>query len=140
MGKFSINNDFAVFYFLQPNPCSDVYQYFKKEGLLDLDDVLDFSDKPLEERLSALNKAINFEAGVDTLYMTRQEIQQIIADGYKRFMISRFKRYLLRPWLILRKVHNLEEAKFLGRLMLIAPRIYLRAMMRKVGLYSLFWS
>lgn len=118
--------DFALFYLLIPQPTSDVYQYFKKEGLLDFDDY--FKNLEIDgELFEEINYKLN-ESGSDTVYFKKEELQALQKKAYKDFLIYRSLSYLINPLRILRKIRSLEDFKYFLRLMRIGLMIVLRTM------------
>ena len=129
--------DFAFFYFLQPNPCSDVYEDFKKLGLLDLDPLLTSAVTP--EGLRNLHDALSFNEGVDGVYMKKEEVRQLINQAYKRFMLHALLRALLHPSRVLRKIRTREDLGLIFRIALRVPILLFRIGMGKIGMAELLW-
>lgn len=91
--------DFATFFLLLPHPSSEVYKYFVKEGLYNPND-----------SMSALN-----EGGCNSVYFTKQELNNFRVKAYKEFVEHQFKRYLKNPLHIMRKIRNLEDLLYVIR-------------------------
>jgi len=105
--------DFAAFYILCPMPTSDVYQYFKDEGLLDFDFI--FNDNVFnEEKYEEMYKTLNDE-GTPTKHFTPAEIKEIQIKAYRSFIIYRALTFL-NPSRIIRKIHSIEDLKYTSRL------------------------
>jgi len=91
--------DFATFFLLLPHPSSEVFKYFVKEGLF-----------KSEDAMSALN-----EGGCATLYFTKTQLNEFRVRAYKEFVGHKFKRYLLHPSILLRKIRNWEDLLYVIR-------------------------
>ena len=101
--KFAINSgtDFALFYPLTPFRGTPIYNIFKEKGLL-----LHKEDKEL----------FITESTRDTVNFTKEEIANLVLETYKRFMFSRILRYLFNPLNLIRKIHSIEDFKYMLRL------------------------
>jgi magnesium-protoporphyrin IX monomethyl ester (oxidative) cyclase len=118
--------DFACFYLLMPQPTSEVYQYFKKEGLLDLDRFLTdpgFSESEFEK----VNYVLN-ETGADTVHFNREELNRWQKKAYRSFMGYRALTFLLNPLRICRKIHSMEEFWYVFRLVRLGALAFLRTL------------
>ncbi len=105
--------DFAAFYILAPMPTSDVYKYFRDEGLLDFDFI--FNDSVFnEEKYEEMYKILN-DGGTPTKHFTPAEIKEIQIKAYRSFIIYRALTFL-NPWRIVRKIHSMEDLKYTFRL------------------------
>lgn len=105
--------DFAAFYILCPMPTSDVYKYFKDEGLLDFDFI--FNDNIFnEEKYEEMYKTLNDE-GTPTKNFTPAEIKEIQTEAYRSFIIYRAFTFL-NPLRVVRKIHSMEDLKYTFRL------------------------
>lgn len=116
--------DFATFYLLIPQPTSDVYRYFKKEGLLDFDDFfksVDFN----EEEFEKINRVLN-EIGTDTIYFRKEELNQFQKEAYRSFIKHRAWTYIVNPLKILRKIHSTEELRYVLKLLIMGLSIFVR--------------
>jgi hypothetical protein len=60
--------------------------------------------------MSALN-----EEGCDSVYFTKQQLNDFRVRAYKEFVQHKFKRYLLHPLLLLLKIHNWEDLLYVIR-------------------------
>lgn len=129
--------DFAFFYFLQPNPVSDVYKDFKKLGLLDLDDILAVPVTP--EGLKRLHDALSFNEGVDVVEMSKDEVRRLVNQAYKRFMKHALLRVIFHPSRLLRKIHGMEDFGLILRLVFRIPVMLCRIIMGRIGVGELFW-
>ncbi|MBI5873611.1 MAG: cobalamin B12-binding domain-containing protein [Candidatus Omnitrophica bacterium] len=120
------DTDFATFYLLIPQPTSDVYRYFKKEGLLNFDkffDSVDFDETEFEKLNSVLN-----EIGSDTLYFKKEELNKLQKIAYRTFIVHRIWTYLLNPLKLIRKIHSMEEAHYILRLINMGWGIFVRTL------------
>lgn len=106
--------DFATFYLLIPQPTSDVYQYFKKEKLLNFDRFFE-KLKLGGHEFEKINYILN-EAGCDTKYFKKKELKEIQKRAYKEFIFYRALTYLLNPLKILRKIRSAEDLFYVLRL------------------------
>ncbi|MCX5694955.1 MAG: hypothetical protein NT014_07580, partial [Candidatus Omnitrophica bacterium] len=116
--------DFATFFLLSPHITSDVYGYFEKDGLLDFRHV--FTENKLDEaQHESMYKILN-EGGLATKYFTREQLRKIQVQAYRSFIIRRLISYLtLMP--LLRKVHSLEDAAYVLRLLFNGLKIVLKS-------------
>ena len=114
--QFAIDSDtdMAVFYLLCPHPTSRVYEIFKKEGLLNLDHVLDPSISLSDEDFAKLGELLG-QKGLKTKYFTSEELENILTEAYNRFFKARFRSFL-NPIRILRKVKSIEDFQYVYRL------------------------
>ncbi len=118
--------DFATFYLLIPQPTSDVYQYFKKEGLQNFDaffESFDFDEKEFEKMNYVLN-----EIGSDTVYFKKEELNRLQNVAYRSFIIFRAWTYLLNPLKLLRKIHSGEDLRYILRLVSRGMGIFSRTL------------
>jgi len=121
--------DFAAFYLLSPVVTSDVYEYFKKEGLLDFDDI--FRDNVFDEkRYEEMNKIVN-DGGTPTKYFSSQELKQIQINAYRRFIIYRLAAYIVNPLHLFRKVRSGEDFRYTVRLIWVGFQIFLKTFYKK---------
>ena len=89
--------DFATFFTLLPHPSARVYKDFVKEGLIDKDDMF-----------SALN-----EGGCKTVNFTKQQIKDFQQQAYNEFVEHKMWQYIKKPWLLLQKIHSIEDLLYL---------------------------
>ena len=118
--------DFACFYLLVPQPTSDVYQYFRKEGLLNYDRLLEndeFDDDEFEKMSRELNST-----GADTTVFKREELMQLQKQAYRSFMIYRVLSCVVNPLRLLRKIHNAEDFFYILRMVKMGMMIFLRVL------------
>ena len=118
--------DFASFYLLIPQPTSDVYQYFKKEGLLNIDRFFE-SDGFDDEEFEKINYILN-ETGCDTIYFKKEELNRLQKRAYRSFIISRALTYLFNPLKLVRKIHSMENLKYVLRLLNKGFEIFFRTL------------
>jgi anaerobic magnesium-protoporphyrin IX monomethyl ester cyclase len=100
--------DYALFFIATPYPGTDLYQEFVKRDL--------FKAKEMEK----MNyNSVHF-SGYDTLFLKKEELNQLRNKAYSLFLISRIKRYL-NPFYSLpdffRKVNNFDDLKFFLKLL-----------------------
>lgn len=102
--------DFACFFTLLPHPSARVYQDFVKEGLIDPNDMM-----------SALN-----EGGCRTVNFTKQQIKDFQQKAYNEFVRHKMWQYIKKPWLLLQKIHSVEDLLYLIRVGWLGLQIKLR--------------
>lgn len=120
--------DFATFYLLAPHITSDVYSYFKKEGLLDFDFI--FNENVLdEEKYEEMNRILN-DGGVPTKYYSSEELKKIQIKAYRSFIIYRAITYL-NPLRLLRKIRSVEDCKYTMRLVFTGFQILMKSFYKK---------
>ena len=120
--------DFAAFYLLAPQVTSEVYDIFKKEGLLNFDFI--FNDNIFDiEKYNEMNKIVN-DGGTPTKYFTSEEIKEIQMRAYKSFIIYRALTFL-NPLRLLRKIRSLEDLKYAVRLINIGFKIMMKSFYKK---------
>ncbi len=121
--------DFAAFYLLAPQVTSDVYKYFKKEGLIDFDFIFNdniFDEKKYEE----MNKIVN-DGGAPTKYFTSEELKSIQLNAYRRFIIYRIIYYVVNPLHLIKKVRSIEDLSYTLRLVLEGFKILIKSFYKK---------
>lgn len=120
--------DFAAFFLLSPHVTSDVYTYFKKEGLLDFDFI--FKNNIFdEEKYEEMNRIINY-GGVSTKYFTAKALQKIHSQACRSFIIYRAITYL-NPLRLARKIRSFEDLKYTLRLVSTGFKILIRSFYKK---------
>ncbi len=118
--------DFAAFYHLIPQPTSDVYEYFKKEGLLNFDYF--FRDLKMNgDELEKINVILN-ETGADTKFFTKNELRDIQKNAYREFIIYRAFDYLLHPQRILKKIRSREDLFYVLKIVGLGLTVLLRTL------------
>lgn len=105
--------DFACFYLLIPQPSSDVYKYFKKEGLLNIDNFFESEDFD-ESEFDKINYILN-ETGCDTVYFKKEELNRLQKYAYRSFIAYRGLSYLFNPLRLIRKIHSVEDLMYIMR-------------------------
>ena len=121
--------DFATFYLLAPLVTSDVYSYFKKEGLLDFDFI--FNDNVFdEEEYEKMNKIVN-DGGAPTKYFTSEELKQVQVQAYKRFVIYRLMTYIVNPLHLLRKIRSIESLLYAIKVIKTGFKITIKSFYKK---------
>jgi magnesium-protoporphyrin IX monomethyl ester (oxidative) cyclase len=99
--------DFACFFTLLPHESSRVYHDFLKEGLIDPKD-----------SMSALN-----EGGTPTVNFTKAQIKEFHRIAYYEFTKHKMWQYIKNPMRLIRKVRNLEDLKYLIRILLLGVQV-----------------
>ncbi len=118
--------DFATFYLLIPQPTSDVYQYFRKEDLLNFDSF--FEELKVDDEDFARINAILNEEGSDTIYFKKEELREIQKQAYREFIIHRGLSYLFHPQRILWKIRSKEDLNYVLKLLTHGLKIGLRTL------------
>lgn len=95
--KFAVNSDvdFALFYRLGPRPGTPVYDVFKSEGWLPKNEEILFSES----------------VSCRTKYFKENELYAVQNEAYRTFFRRRAISFL-NPVRIGRKIHNLEDMKY----------------------------
>ncbi len=112
--------DFAIFYLLTPQPKTEVYNILKHQGLIDLDAFLD----PHSREWYKIS--IAYSNGFRTSLFSNSQLQQLLANAYKEFLIHK----LLSPFTYLnlvRKVNSLEDFAYLANLATIPFQMLIRS-------------
>lgn len=120
--------DFATFFSLNPMPTSDVYQYFKNEGLLNFDHIFSSDVLDLDE-YEKMNTML-FDGGAPTIYFKPHELKKITSDAYRSFIIYRAFSFL-NPLRIIRKINSIEDLKYTTNLMLAGVKLLIRSFYKK---------
>lgn len=120
--------DFATFFLLAPHVTSDVYSYFKKEGLIDFDEIFGGGELDLE-KYELMNKMLD-DDGTPTKFMTAQQLKEVQIHAYRSFLIYRALTFF-NPMRILRKIHSWEDLTYLVKLAVIGLNILWRTFSRK---------
>ena len=94
--NFALNSylDFAVFYIANPFPGTEMYEIYKREGLLDgltPDQIV---------------------RGTSTKHFTHDELMEIQGKAFSTFLRSR----MLKPWRALSKIRTVEDARYTVKL------------------------
>jgi anaerobic magnesium-protoporphyrin IX monomethyl ester cyclase len=103
--------DMAVFYLLLPHPTSDVYSVFKKEGLLDLDAIMDPTSYKEAEDFAEIGEVLS-QRGAQTKYCSPEELQEMLNEAYKTFFKARLKKWAMNPLHFLKKINSYEDLKY----------------------------
>jgi magnesium-protoporphyrin IX monomethyl ester (oxidative) cyclase len=106
-----LNLDLAIFYLLIPQPGADVYEIFKQQGLLNLDQYLDPNNPDENAQLGRI-----YCSGVATKNFTKLELQELLNYAYKSFYRHKFLSLIKNPSQIIRKIHSFEDLKYLSTL------------------------
>lgn len=139
----SSGTDFATFYLLAPHLTSDVYTFFKKEGLLDFETV--FTDRWLDDsKYEEMFKAL-YVGGFATKFLTADELKKLQLKAYRSFIIHRTLSYLINPLKILRKIRSAEDLLYVLKLMINGLKIIFRGFLsfqnfNKKSVYNLFYK
>jgi len=99
----STDLDMATFYMATPYPGTIMWDIYKKEGLL-----------PPEEKILEWTTTPDTDP-LNTKYLDGKEIQELRNKAHARFYADRRKKFL-NPLRILRKVHSIEEFKYMLKL------------------------
>lgn len=108
------NTDMAVFYLLCPHPGTKVYDIFKKEGLLNMDHILDPHEKITSKDFEEIGLKLAGK-GANTKYHTPADLHRYLALAYKTFFKARLKRGL-NPVSTLQKIKNKEDFIYICRI------------------------
>jgi len=127
--KFAIKSgtDFATFFLLAPQVTSDVYPYFKKEGLLNFDCIFEANEFN-EEEYERMNKILN-DGGTPTVNFTSEKLKKIQLSSYRKFIFYRALSYLF-PLRIIRKIRSLEDLRYTFRLIRAGVRIFIKSLFK----------
>ncbi|MBU0477586.1 B12-binding domain-containing radical SAM protein [bacterium] len=121
--------DFATFYLLAPLVTSDVYNCFKKEGLLNFDHI--FKDNVFDEKkYEEMNKIVN-DGGTPTKNFSPEELKRIQEKAYRRFLIYRLITYIVKPAHLLRKIRSVESLMYTIRLISSGLKIFIKTFYKK---------
>lgn len=116
--------DFATFFLLIPQPTSDVYNYFRKENLLNFDRF--FEDLTINgDEFEKINYILN-ETGADTKYFKKEELREIQKKAYREFITYRALSYLFNPIKLVRKIRSKGDLSYVIRLLSYGIKIFLR--------------
>ena len=116
--------DFATFFLLIPQPTSDVYEYFRKENLLNFDRF--FEDLTINgDEFEKINYILN-ETGSDTKYLKKEELRKIQKDAYREFILYRALTYLFNPLRLFQKIRSKDDFFYVSRLLSYGIKIFLR--------------
>ncbi len=108
------DTDFAVFYLLCPHPGTKVFEFFKKEGLLDFEGLTDSSVAISPQALAALGETLAGK-GAQTKHFSILQLQEQLSRAYKLFFKARTRSFL-NPLRIIRKIRSLEDLSYASRL------------------------
>ena len=109
--------DHALFYLLNPQPGTDVYEIFKEQRLLDVDQYLNPNISDPNGRLGNI-----YFSAVDTKNLTKKELQELLDQAYNSHYRHKIRSVISNPFQITRKIHSFEDFKYL----LVLLRILLR--------------
>lgn len=129
--NFAIDSDtdFAAFFLLMPFPGTKAYLAFKKEGILDFDDLLDPSVEARESQFEKLGAALA-QKGCQTKFFTQEELQSFLSEAYAKFWKARFKSFL-NPLRILRKINSPVGLKYALRIVLVGIKLKVNQLKHK---------
>lgn len=117
--------DFACFYLLVPFPKTDVYADFKREQLINLDDFFETAEFD-QEKFEEINRVLN-EMGSDTTVFTKEELAAFRRKAYQSFILYRALTYIFNPLRLIRKIHSVEDFRYLVKLVSKGIGVFLRA-------------
>lgn len=104
------NMDLAIIYLLVPQPGTKVYEEMKAEGLIDLTPYMDPAS-PEWHKIS-----ITYGNGFRNRYLSNEELQKILSDAYRQFIVYKIARP--RTYLNLaRKLKSWEDVRYLFQLL-----------------------
>lgn len=103
--NFAINSysDFVVFILLMPFPKTDVTQVMIKEKIL----------KKSQLKTSAIGETFSGYKGIGNKYLSASQIKQLRNEADKKLMLTRILWLFRRPLVIIRKIHNFEDLRYL---------------------------
>ncbi len=119
--------DFAAFFTLSPQPTSPVYEDFKKEGLLNFDDIfktMKFDQKKYQEMFKMLN-----EEAAPTMNFDKERIKRLHLYAYRSFIAYRAMSYL-NPTRILNKINSFEDLRYTVRLVYTGIKLFMRSFLK----------
>lgn len=118
------NMDFAIVYLLTPQPGTEVYDIFKKQGLIDLDAYID----PHSEDWYKIS--ITYSNGFKTIRFSNEELQHILSGIYKQFII--YKLFSFQTYInILRKIKSIEDLVYTKNLISIPASMCIKLILGK---------
>jgi len=123
------DTDFAIFFLLIPFPGTRVYEVFKKEGLLNFDDLLDPCTKGRELQVAKLGAALA-QVGCQTKYFSQKELQAFLTKAYSKFWKARFISFL-NPIRVIRKIHSFEDFKYILKIIYIGLMLKINELKHK---------
>lgn len=133
------DTDFAMFYALFPQVTSDVYEYFKREGLVDFDYIFnenEFDENKYEEMFQMLS-----HGGAPTKYFSSDEIKQIQKEAFRSFIIHRALTFLANPLHLIRKIRSFEDLRYMIKLGVHGLKILNRSLfVSKINIRSLLYK
>jgi len=106
--------DFSFFYHMMPMPTAEIYDYFKKENLVNFDYFFENPSVDWED-FNQINYALN-ETGVDNKYFKKEELQKIKKKAWQEFLIYRVLTYFAQPQRVLRKIKSWEDFFYILRI------------------------
>jgi len=111
--KFAIDceTDLAVFYLLCPHPGTQVYEDFKRFGLLNLDYLFLANESLSPEQYSTAGRILAGR-GAKTVNFSSEELQEIVSGAYKEFFRKRVIDFL-NPLRMAQKMHSWEDLSYL---------------------------
>ena len=119
--NFAIDSDvdFALFFRLGPRPGTLVYEIFKKEGWLPKDQRLLFSES----------------VSCRTKFFQKKELYSIQSQAYRKFLKYRVISFF-NPLRLLRKIHSIEDIKYISKLFVGGGRMVLNLLVEEKGVTS----
>jgi hypothetical protein len=102
---------------------SDVYAVFRREKLIDFDDVF-YDNEPNLARYEEMNRVLD-DGGTPNKHMSAEEIKTVQIRAYRSFIVYRAITYLYPPRLI-RKIRSMEDARYLLKILRIGARFLMR--------------
>jgi anaerobic magnesium-protoporphyrin IX monomethyl ester cyclase len=121
--------DFSAFYLLAPHAASEVYQYFRKEGLLNFDFALADGVSNGQE-FEKMNIMLN-DGGINTKFLTAPQLKATQIRFYREFILYRALSYLVNPLAFLGKMRSREDVAYAGNLIKVGLKIFLNSFYKK---------
>jgi len=116
------NIDFAIFFLLNPQPGTEVYEILKQQGLIDLDAHLD----PQSDALYRIS--IMYSEGFRSKHFSNEDLRAILAKTYREFLLHK----LFSPMTYIntvRKIRSFEDLRYTTKLLTV-PLGMLRQMLQ----------
>jgi len=128
--KYAVDSDtdYALFYLVLPFPGTDLYDIYKKEGLLDLDSIF-FADNPCDSDLDKIGATLA-HGGCDTKFFTREKLREILSSAYKSFWNRRFKDFF-NPMRVLCKIRSREDLRYAWKILFVGINLGMKQIGRR---------
>lgn len=110
--------DFASFYVATPYPGTELHRIYREYNLVSDDDKLQYGSQ-----YNSITKA-----GYNTLYLTREELDELRNKAYQEFLYYKLARLFINPLTSIRylwpKIRSLEDLRYFARLMSNVMAVY----------------